>query len=137
MSISPVSSNSLLTSAALHDSATGANQNTNSTKAVNSSPAPTISTRSTRLAKDMNSLRWDMTSGNTPAAKADVKRVQADLLAEQASVPSSNTLGSPLDISVDSISDSLSDGSAQVAPNSASHQGMNGSGTGDLINTSA
>jgi hypothetical protein len=78
----------------------------------------------------MNSLRWDMTSGNTPAAKADVSRVQADLLAEAASVPSSNTFGSPLDISVDSISDSLSEESNQGA-------GANGQATGDLINTTA
>jgi hypothetical protein len=111
MSVSPVSSNSLLNSATLPGLTTDANQNTTSTKAVSSSSSLDTSPSNAKLSRDMNSLRWDMTSGNTPAAKADVNRVKADLLAEEDSIPSSNTFGSPLDISVDSISDSLSDGS--------------------------
>lgn len=129
MSVSPVSSNSLLNSATLPGLTTDANLNTTSTKAVGPSSSLDTSPSSAKLSRDMNSLRWDMTSGNTPAAKADVNRVKADLLAEADSIPSSNTFGSPLDISVDSISDSLSDGSNQGVPNSASF--------GSTINTSA
>jgi hypothetical protein len=136
MSITPISSNSLLSSADVSGSITGANQNTTSTSVVSSPSAVAASTPSARLAKDMNLLRWDMSSGNTPAAKADVNRVKADLLAQAASVPSSNTLGSPLDISVYSISNSL-EGSVQSAPGQATYQGTNGPTKGDLINTSA
>ena len=125
MSVSPVSSNSLLNSSL----STDANQNTSSTKSVNPGAPLETSPSSAKLARDMNSLRWDVTLGNTPAAKADVSRVKADLLAEADSIPASNTFGSPLDISVDSISDSLSDGSNKIASNSAN--------SGGTINTSA
>jgi hypothetical protein len=137
MSIFPISSHSLHNSADVSGSIAGPNQSTPITKVVSSPSAVTASTPSARLAKDMNLLRWDMSSGNTPAAKADVSRVKADLLAQVASVPSSNTLGSPLDISVYSISNSLSEGSVQSDPGQATYQGTNGSTSGDLINTSA
>jgi hypothetical protein len=137
MSISPISSNSLLNSADVSGSITAVKPSTTITKVVSSSSAVAASTPSALLAKDMNLLRWDMSSGNTPAAKADVNRVKADLLAEAASVPSSNTLGSPLDISVYSISNSLSDGSVQGDPNQATYQSTKGPLSGDLINTSA
>jgi hypothetical protein len=137
MSISPISSNSLLNSADLSSQISGANQSTTSTNAVSSPPTVAASNTSARLAKDISSLRWDMTSGNTPAARTDAGRVEADLLAEEASVPSINPLGSPLDISVDSISDSVSGGSVQGAPNPVTYQPTNGSTKGDHLNTSA
>jgi hypothetical protein len=61
----------------------------------------------------------DGNTGRRAILDTDVIRVKAGLLAEAASVPSSNTLESPLDSSVHSMSNLLSEVSVQSDPDQA------------------
>jgi hypothetical protein len=61
----------------------------------------------------------DGNTGRRAIVDTDVIRVKAGLLAEAASVPSNNTLESPLDSSVYSISNLLSEVSVQSDPDQA------------------
>jgi hypothetical protein len=102
--------------------------------------APTLSSD---LGNDLTSLLKDLNSGNTSAAKADVRKVQADLQTQDASSVASAQTGGPLDTLIGKISDSLNSGSVHGAPQDGAQQDLvnflveNGKGTGSLINTSA
>ena len=98
-------------------------------------------TLSRDLGNDLTSLLKDLTSGNTSAAKLDVSKVQADLQTHEASSVAGG--GTPLDPLISKISDSLTAGSVQGAPQDDAKHDLanflveNGRGQGGLINTSA
>jgi hypothetical protein len=95
------------------------------------------------LGSDLTSLLKDLNSGNTPAAKADISKVQADLQTQDASSVASAQIGSPLDTLIGKISASLGSDTVQAEPQDGAKHDLakflveNGEGTGSLIDTPA
>jgi hypothetical protein len=100
--------------------------------------APTLSSD---VGNGLSSLLKDLTSGNTTAAMADIKTVQADLLTQDASSVAGAKSGGPLDTLIGKISDSLNSGSFDGTLKDGAEHDLakflveDGKGTGSLINT--
>ncbi len=102
--------------------------------------APTLSSG---LGNDLASLLKDLASGNTSAARADASKVQVDLENQDAASVASTASGEPLNALIGKISESLTPGSVQGAPQDSARHDLasflveNGQGTGSLVDTSA